>query len=133
MVKNLKKAKLKRCEIKMGPGRLLTMKLQWQATIMFCDLVIIIKNFNSTNSWRPWPPILVLHFFSMAILDSWPLLFTPGGVLVGIEFSWYGDTPMFSTKLHTTYICDWIGENPPLTHTMTRHTFHCQSIALSIS
>ena len=30
-------------------------------------------------------------------------------------------------------ICDWICENPPLMHTMTRHSFHCQSMALSIS
>ena len=30
-------------------------------------------------------------------------------------------------------ICDWICENPPLTHTITRHSFHCHSIPLSIS
>ena len=33
-----------------------------QATVMFCDLVII-KNFDSINSRRPWPPILISHLF----------------------------------------------------------------------
>ena len=30
-------------------------------------------------------------------------------------------------------ICYWICENPLLMHTMTRHSFNCQSMALSIS
>ena len=29
--------------------------------------------------------------------------------------------------------CDWICESPPVKHTMTRHSFHCQLIALSIN
>ena len=38
--------------------------------------------------------------------------------------------------LYTTNVmnmCDQICKNPPHTHTMTTHIFHCQSIALSIS
>ena len=51
-----------------------------QATVMFCGLVIIIKNFNSINSRRPWPPILISHLFQHSLfLDSWPQLFLHQG------------------------------------------------------
>ena len=36
----------------------------WQATVIFCSLAIIIKNFNSINIRRPWLPILIPHFFT---------------------------------------------------------------------
>ena len=50
-----------------------------QVTVMFCSLVIIIKNSNSINSKRPWPPIFDLASFSAwPFLDSWPQLFSPG-------------------------------------------------------
>ena len=40
---------------------------------MLCGLVIIIKNLNSINSRRPWPPILISHLFQHSLfLDSWP-------------------------------------------------------------
>ena len=35
---------------------------------MFCGLVIIIKNLNSINIRRPWPPLLISHF------SAWPFL-----------------------------------------------------------
>ena len=47
--------------------------------LMFCGLVIIIKNFNSIGSRRPWLPILISHLFSMAFLDSWPQHFLHQG------------------------------------------------------
>ena len=76
----------KRCEIKMGgQGLLLLMELKVlimmtrlqnitrQSTVMFCVLVIIIKTFNSINSRRPWPPILISHLFQHGLfLNSWP-------------------------------------------------------------
>ena len=47
---------------------------------MFCGLVIIIKNLNSINSRRPWPPILISHLFQHGLfLDSWPQLFLNQG------------------------------------------------------
>ena len=84
---------LKRCEIKMGgQGLLLLMELKVlimmirpqnitrQATVMFCGLVIIIKTFNSINSRRPWPPILISHLFKHGLfLNSWPQLFLHQG------------------------------------------------------
>ena len=36
-------------------------------------------------------------------------------------------------KQQTLIIGDQICKNPPHTHTLTGHSFHCQSIALSIS
>ena len=57
-----------------------------QATVMFCGLVIIIKTFNSINSRKPWPPILISHLFQHGLfLNSWPQLFYTSGVLVGIR------------------------------------------------
>ena len=51
-----------------------------QATVMFCGLVIIIKTFNSINSRRPWPPILISHLFQHGLfLNSWPQLFLHQG------------------------------------------------------
>ena len=47
-----------------------TARGQWQATVMFCGLVIIIKTFNFITSRRPRMPILTLCtyiFFSVAI------------------------------------------------------------------
>ena len=50
------------------------------ATIMFCGLVIIMKNLNSINSRRPWPPILISHLFQHSLfLNSWPQLFLHQG------------------------------------------------------
>ena len=41
-----------------------------------CGLVIIIKNLNSINSRRPWPPLLISHLFQHGLfLDSWLQLF----------------------------------------------------------
>ena len=48
---------------------------------MFCGLVIIIKNFNFTNSRRPWLPNLISHLFILAFFISWLLLFLTLGVL----------------------------------------------------
>ena len=79
-VKNLKRPCWKRSEIRMGSqGFLLLMELimmarlqnitnllwadQWQTTVMFCGLVIIMKNYNFINSRRPWLPILISHLF----------------------------------------------------------------------
>ena len=42
-------------------------------------------------------------------------------------------SPLFSSSIIGNTKCDRICENHPLTHTMTRHSFHCQSIALSVS
>ena len=51
-----------------------------QVTVMFCGLVIIIKAFNSINSRRPWPPILISHLFQHGLfLNSWPQLFLHQG------------------------------------------------------
>ena len=56
---------------------------------MFYHLIIIIKKFNSINSRRPWPPILISHFFSMAFIDCWLPLFYTRGVLFEIKLFKY--------------------------------------------
>ena len=75
---------------------------------MFCNLVIIIKNFNFINSRRPWPPNLISHLFHPDLFSSWPLLFYTRGVLVEIsllfssisfEWSWLNNFD------HTSCVC----------------------------
>ena len=55
---------------------------------MFCGLVIIIKNFNSVNSRRCWPPILISHFFSMAFFKFLATTFSYQGWDI-VSFSAY--------------------------------------------
>ena len=52
---------------------------------MFCSLVIIIKKFNSINSRKPWPPILISYLFSMAFLVSGSNFFTAGVFWLGLH------------------------------------------------
>ena len=52
---------------------------------MFCGLVIIIKNFNSINSRRPWPPNLISHLFHPGLLVLGHYFFYTRGVLVEIS------------------------------------------------
>ena len=54
---------------------------------MFFSLVIIIKNFNSINSRRPWPSIFDFIFFSMVFFRFLGTTFYTRGVLVGIELT----------------------------------------------
>ena len=42
----------------------------WQATVMFCGLVIIIKNFISINSRRPWLSKLISHLFQHGFFNQ---------------------------------------------------------------
>ena len=56
-----------------------------QATVMFCDLVISIKTFNSINSRRPWPPILISHLFQHGLFKFLAAtFFTPGVFWLGL-------------------------------------------------
>ena len=42
---------------------------------MFCSEVMMIKSFNPIKSRRPWPPISISHLFQQGPFSSWPLLF----------------------------------------------------------
>ena len=72
----LKGSGWKRCEIKKGgQGLLLLMELFliiMPQNIVF--LFLIIKNLNSINSTRPWPPFWFHIFFSLTFFSSWLLL-----------------------------------------------------------
>ena len=62
----------------------------WQATVMFCGLLISIKNFNSINSRRLWLPIFITHLFQHGLF--WILgcnFFYTRSVLVGISFCFF--------------------------------------------
>ena len=70
-----------------------------QAAVMFCGLVIIIKTFNSINSRRPWPPILISHLFQHGLfLNSWPQLFLHQGC-----FGWDKIITMQDTCIYIIY------------------------------
>ena len=45
---------------------------------MFCSEVIMTKTFKLIKTRRPWPSIWFHIFFSKAYFSSWPLFFTPG-------------------------------------------------------
>ena len=55
------------------------LKLKWQATVTFCSLVIIIKNFNSINS-NQQVHFDLSSFTVWPFLDSWLQLFYTRGV-----------------------------------------------------
>ena len=42
---------------------------------MFCSEVMMIKSINPIKSRRPWPPISISHLFQQGPFSSWPLLF----------------------------------------------------------
>ena len=57
----------------------------WQATVMICGLVIIMKNLNSINNSRPWLSILISHLFQHGFFYILGRnAFYTRGVLVGI-------------------------------------------------
>ena len=110
---------LKRCEIKMGgQGLLLLMELKVlimmtrlqnitvACLVMFCGLVIIIKTFNSINSRRPWPPILISHLFKHGLfLNSWLQLFLHQGCFGWDFISFLLLLPLFSF-LSNIFLCN---------------------------
>ena len=51
---------------------------------------------------------------------------------INIAGKWHSHAHSYG-RVTKISICDWICENPPLTHTITRHSFHCLLIVLLIS